>query len=114
MPASDASPAKRQRTDDVSKIVPVRSEFWPEDGNVILQAEGTQFKVHRGILSMNSDVFKDMLSLPQLSSGEELIDGCPVVHLSDSAADVAFVLQALCQRRYVVFLSISVESINHE
>lgn len=81
----------------------VRSEIWLEDGNVVLQAEGTQFKVYRGILSLNSPVFKDMFSLPQPTSGEELVEGCPVVHLSDSAADVTYVLQAFFQRRCVNF-----------
>lgn len=80
----------------------VRSEIWLEDGNVVLQAEGTQFKLHRGTLSLNSTVFKDMFSLPQATFGEKLIEGCPIVHLSDSAADVLFILQALFQRRQVI------------
>ncbi|KZP19048.1 hypothetical protein FIBSPDRAFT_791230, partial [Athelia psychrophila] len=83
-------------------IDPVRSDVWYDDGNVVLQAQNTQFKVYRGVLAQSSSVFKDMFTFPQPPSAEmELIDGCPVVHLSDRAEDVRYILQALCQREYV-------------
>lgn len=68
--------------------------MWFTDGNVILEAEETQFRVHRGVLAMHSTVFKDMFEMPQPSEGltEE---GCPVVHLSDTAADVEHLLNAV-------------------
>lgn len=101
MSTSGRSATKSKSTEDSvhSVTAPLRSEFWLDDGNVVLQAEETHFKVHRSILSINSTVFKDMFSMPQPTSGEELVEGCPVIHLSDSAADVSYVLQALCQRR---------------
>ncbi|KZP13431.1 hypothetical protein FIBSPDRAFT_797890 [Athelia psychrophila] len=73
-----------------------RSEIWFEDGNVVLQAEGTHFKVYRGALAAHSPIFKDVFAMPQPpSEGEAAIEGCPVVHLSDTAADVTIVLKAL-------------------
>lgn len=72
---------------------------WFEDGNIILQAEWTQFKVYRGILAKNSEIFKDMFAMPLPAAGEELEDGCPVVHLSDRAEDWHHVLGALFDRR---------------
>ncbi|KZP30457.1 hypothetical protein FIBSPDRAFT_926324 [Athelia psychrophila] len=106
MSASDQPPAlKRKRTEDESlegSTTPaplVRSDIWYDDGNVILQAGCTQFKLYRGVLGENSSVFKDMFSFPQPPLvGTELVDGCPVVHLSDSAEDVKYVLQAICPR----------------
>lgn len=37
------------------------NDVWFDDGNVILQAESTLFKVYRGILVQNSTVFHDMV-----------------------------------------------------
>ncbi|CAA7266000.1 unnamed protein product [Cyclocybe aegerita] len=97
---------KRKRTDsgdgDASKddnpTVTRSAEYWLEDGNIILQAENTQYRVHRSILSRQSTVFADMFSLPQppeFGPGESLVDGCPVVHLQDSAEDVGNLLDLL-------------------
>ncbi|KAF7969805.1 hypothetical protein HWV62_25918 [Athelia sp. TMB] len=45
-----------------------------------------------------------MFSFPQPPSADaEMMEGCPVVQLSDSPQDLEYVLQALCQREYVHF-----------
>lgn len=81
---------------------PTRSQsLWLEDGNVVIQAEATQFKVYRGLLALHSPIFKDMFTLPQPPSGEQLVEGCPVVRLSDAAADVSIVLETICLRKWV-------------
>ncbi|KDR79559.1 hypothetical protein GALMADRAFT_63337 [Galerina marginata CBS 339.88] len=66
---------------DVNKLK--RSSYWFDDGNIILQAENTQFRVHRSILAQNSNVFRDMFSLPQSSDEEPSIEGCVVVRVAD-------------------------------
>ncbi|KZP29322.1 hypothetical protein FIBSPDRAFT_1038987 [Athelia psychrophila] len=90
----------------------VRSEIWFHDGNIVLQAGRTQFKIYQGLLSANSTVFADMFSIPQPPlSGGDLVEGCAVIHLSDSAVDVTYVLEALCKRSHVTIdepVSISV------
>ncbi|KDR86013.1 hypothetical protein GALMADRAFT_49237, partial [Galerina marginata CBS 339.88] len=66
---------------------PLKSaDYWFDDGNVILQAENTQFRVHRGNISRHSQVFRDMFSLPQPEK-EPLFEGCPLVHVSDAPQD---------------------------
>jgi BTB/POZ domain len=91
---------KRRRTNSVpgSNSAPasanVRSKVvWIDDGNVILQAESTLFRVHRSMLSSQSTVFSDMFSFPQ-PPNEPTLDGCPIVHLSDPAKDVECFLRA--------------------
>ncbi|KZP10321.1 hypothetical protein FIBSPDRAFT_838656 [Athelia psychrophila] len=80
---------------------PTRSQsLWLEDGNVVIQAEATQFKVYRGLLALHSPIFKDMFALPQPPSGEQLVEGC-LVRLSDAAADVSIVLETICLRKWV-------------
>lgn len=37
-----------------------------DDGNILLDVRGTLFKVHRSILSVHSETFRDMFSLPQV------------------------------------------------
>lgn len=77
----------------------VRSEIWFEDGNVVLEAERKQFKVHRGMLARSSSIFRDMFTVPQPQNPEEAsVDGCVIIRLPDSAEDVEIVLQALVER----------------
>ena len=52
---------QKRRTDSEGAENPKRSEIWFEDGNIVLEAEGTQFRVHRGILSLNSPIFNTMV-----------------------------------------------------
>lgn len=83
-----------------------RSKYWLDDGNVILQAENTQFRVHRSMLSRNSSVFSDMFSIPQpphMDQGEQL-EGCPIIHLSDKASDVEYLISILYDNTRFDFL----------
>lgn len=72
-----------------------------------MQAESKQFRVLRSILSENSSVFADMFTVPQPVDGE-LVDGCPIVHVSDTAEDLHHVLKALFVRRWVLFILSSI------
>ncbi|KAJ7729089.1 hypothetical protein DFH07DRAFT_850509 [Mycena maculata] len=86
-----SSSAKRQRTEDAPIA---RSEIWHDDGSLVLQAENTQFRVHWGVLSLNSPFFQNLKGLPQ-PPDQPSIEGCPVVELPDDAADVEYLLKAL-------------------
>jgi len=72
----------------------LNARLWLDDGSVVIQAELTQFRVHRTVLSRHSQVFRNMFSVPQ-PVYEDNIEGCPIVHLSDSAQDVSHLLSAL-------------------
>lgn len=74
--------------------------LWFEHGNLILRVENSLFRVSKGLLAAHSSVFWHMLSFPQTDK-EERIDGCPVVRLHDSAADVTCFLRAIFDSRYV-------------
>ena len=70
-------------------------ELWFEEGNVIISASGLAYKVHSGVLSLHSTVFRDLLGGPALASLPETSDGCPVLRTDDRAwpfMKVAFVL----------------------
>ena len=54
-----------------------------DDGNILLVIDTTGFRVHRSILSLHSEVFQDMFSIPGMEGHSELIDGLPVVRLLD-------------------------------
>ncbi|KZT09932.1 uncharacterized protein LAESUDRAFT_645250 [Laetiporus sulphureus 93-53] len=69
-------------------------DFWLADGNVVLLAGDHAFRVHQSILCRRSDVFHNLFRVPQPEGGE-MIDGCPVVCLSDSRHDVRCLLKAL-------------------
>ena len=78
-------------------------ELWQEDGNIILVAGGTAFKVYRGLLLDHSAVFEDMFSFPQPETSPSALSftspPCPVVHLQDSPAHLKHVLLTLMPRR---------------
>ena len=63
--------------------------LWYDDGSVVLQAETTMFRVHRSILSAQSEIFKDMFAIPQSpTSTDGTVDGCPVITmLGDTMQD---------------------------
>jgi len=94
--------SKRQRSDDSFSVnvidaepIPAvtRSEYWLDDGNIVLQAENVQFRVHRSVLARHSNIFKDMFGMPQpLQPEGPMVDGFPVVYLSDAADDVKTML----------------------
>jgi hypothetical protein len=77
--------------------------LWFSDGSIVLNAEKITFRVHHSILSTHSTVFSDMLNIPQ-PLDQATIEGCPVVHLPDSAVDVACLLKALYDPLYVVLV----------
>lgn len=72
----------------------VKSDFWFADGNIVLIAASTAFKVHRGQLERHSEVFQDLFSIPQ-PEVQDLFDGCPWVEVHDAPDDVLYLLMAL-------------------
>lgn len=73
-------------------------ELWFRDGNVVLVAETTCFRVHGSILSRSSTVFRDMLELatpPASSDDTQMMEGCPIVPLTDTAHDLTVILSLL-------------------
>ncbi|KAJ7142088.1 hypothetical protein C8R43DRAFT_1109255 [Mycena crocata] len=74
-------------------------ELWFQDGNLVIQAGKSLFRVYRGILATHSPVFEDMLSFPQ-PPDSELVDGCPLVRLPDASNEVAVFLKALLNPQF--------------
>ncbi|KAJ7734579.1 hypothetical protein DFH07DRAFT_928463 [Mycena maculata] len=71
-----------------------RSEIWMPYGDIILQVQGTQFRVNRDVLAKHSAVFHDLFSVPQ-PPNEVTVEGCHIVQLSDSAEDWVLLLEFL-------------------
>lgn len=71
------------------------TEFWFDDGTVVLQVENTLYRVYRGLLSSRSTVFHDTFSIPQPVEERTEIEGCPVVQLHDRSKDFTRFLKAL-------------------
>lgn len=78
-----------------------RSQLWWEDGNIIVEAETTRFRVYKGHLATHSEFFNELFLVPQppTPDQDELVEGCPVVRVSDTAEDWEYILQALLERR---------------
>ncbi|KAI9441841.1 hypothetical protein H4582DRAFT_1849526 [Lactarius indigo] len=55
------------------------------DANIIVRSsDNVNFHVHKSVLAMSSPFFKALLSLPQ-PPDDELVDGLPVIQLSEDA-----------------------------
>ncbi len=89
--SEETPPPKRRRTDDPEtedrETARRSARFWFDDGNVVLQAEDTQFRVHRSHLALHSEIMKDCFSCPQPGDAPT-VEGCPLVLLPDSATDI--------------------------
>ena len=73
-------------------------DVWFDDGNCVLQAEDTLFRVYTGVLSKYSSFFKTLFALPQPPNDDSAVleyEGCPVVSLHDSAADMHNFLKSI-------------------
>ncbi|KIP01105.1 hypothetical protein PHLGIDRAFT_17445, partial [Phlebiopsis gigantea 11061_1 CR5-6] len=60
-------------------------QLWFEDGNVLVISRNVWFKLHRGILSRFSSVFRDMFQLADADAGHH-IQHCPAVDVTDDPA----------------------------
>ncbi|TBU28417.1 hypothetical protein BD311DRAFT_807035 [Dichomitus squalens] len=91
------------------------SEFWYEDGTIILVVRNVEFRVYRGPLVKHSPVFHDIQSITtqprdgrSSPSSPVLVDrdaDCPVVRLSDSPEDVRHMLRIVATGRVVMPLA---------
>ncbi|PIL26539.1 hypothetical protein GSI_12297 [Ganoderma sinense ZZ0214-1] len=70
------------------------ADFWLDDGNLILLAGATAFRVLRSVLVKKSAVFADMFAAGSLDATETFED-CPVVRLPDHPDDLCDFLQYL-------------------
>lgn len=78
----------------------IRGDPWLPDGNIILQAENTRFRVLQSILVGHSKVLDDMI-LQQAVEGAERQDGFVVVKVPEKADSWAHLLKAIFQHSYV-------------
>ncbi|KIK04784.1 hypothetical protein K443DRAFT_4328 [Laccaria amethystina LaAM-08-1] len=70
------------------------SDLWYDDGNIVLQAESSLFRVFLGVLATHSPIFNDIQKLPR-SQDQEMYGNCPLMVLHDKAEDLANFLRAL-------------------
>jgi hypothetical protein len=67
-----------------SATSPLESFDVPDANFIIRSSDNVNFQVHKSILAMVSPFFKDLLTLPQ-PSDSEIVDGLPVVQLSEGS-----------------------------
>lgn len=97
------------------------SDLWFTDGSVILRAENIIYRVHISQLSRHSMFFRDLFTLPQGCQADvphndndtNVLEGCPVIHLHDTAEDVSNLLTALYDGPYVSQLNAEMSLHSH-
>ncbi|PIL26553.1 hypothetical protein GSI_12311 [Ganoderma sinense ZZ0214-1] len=95
------TPDENRKTPPPSTLEDItpHDEFWFQDGNVVLVAGDVGFRVYRGLLSAQSTVFSDMFSCA-CEDGEETFEGCPIVRLSDTPQELAYLLRILLPKSW--------------
>ncbi|KAF7790175.1 hypothetical protein EIP86_001127 [Pleurotus ostreatoroseus] len=125
LPSAAAAPLVRKPTPTTRPHAAPRPitrapRLWFADGNVVLLAARTAFRVHRGQLARHSEVFADLFELPQPQidsddnederagrewdgawDGRGRVEGCAVVELHDDPAELACLLRALYDGLYL-------------
>ncbi|KAL1692003.1 hypothetical protein GGG16DRAFT_52284 [Schizophyllum commune] len=101
----------QEHIDTLLPPIITRSSLWIPDGNIVLEAEHTQFKFYRGLLARHSTFFRNLFdsmfppgSDPHIEDDIELVEGCPVVCLADSADDVGYMLHFIVDTRAFEFI----------
>ncbi|RDX48935.1 hypothetical protein OH76DRAFT_1351645 [Lentinus brumalis] len=94
--SEDSRSHKRTRNEEPQALEPLvhDAEFWLDDGNVVLVARDTVFRVYRGLLAAQSTVFADMFTSSS-SAADEVYEGCPIVRVSDSPEELRHFLRVL-------------------
>ena len=77
--------------------LPVGLDMATSNADIIIRScDSINFRVHKLVLSMSSAFFHDMFSLPQPSeSDQEVVDGLPVLRLSENAEVLTCLLTML-------------------
>ncbi|KAI0351202.1 hypothetical protein OH77DRAFT_1430000 [Trametes cingulata] len=79
-------------------------EFWLPDGNLILVAGNKGFRVYRGLLGSQCEIFRDMFSSSNPDIGQRY-DDCPVVPLADSPEYLRYLLRVLLPTTHPSFFN---------
>ncbi|KAJ7806102.1 hypothetical protein B0H14DRAFT_2382146 [Mycena olivaceomarginata] len=89
----------RERTEVAASPGQEVQELWFDDGNIVLRAGGSLYRVYRGILTSRSSVFQAMLSLAP-PPNSELVEGCPLIELADPEVEVTPFLRAIFEPEF--------------
>ncbi|KAM5539606.1 hypothetical protein V8D89_006715 [Ganoderma adspersum] len=100
--SGQARSKERVRIPHNGAVLEQHEEFWFADGNLVLVARDTAFRIYRGLLTVQLQIFEDMFASAS-SNAQESLDDCPVVHLSDTPEDLAHLLHVLLPTSRKVF-----------
>ncbi|KAF9526624.1 hypothetical protein CPB83DRAFT_816709 [Crepidotus variabilis] len=93
-PTFMSRPIKRSRSETIDLVAEKQEtvssrNFWFDDGNVVLRAEQTLFRVHGALLARHSKIFKEMFTVAQPDNSlETTLQSTPVFSLSDTVVDL--------------------------
>ena len=90
--------AKRRRSNSEEPPELVHGVPWYSDGSVVLQAEDTQFRVHKSIMSECSPVLKTLLEA-QTDQKVPTVEGCPILYLDDTKENIEYLITTFYGRR---------------
>lgn len=92
----DASTSQQGQTSTAAPLIQSQ-EHWEEDGDVVIQAKTTLFRIRMSRLVNASPIFEDMFKIGsgQTHPEQETYQGLPLVTFYDEPQDLEYFLEAL-------------------
>ena len=93
------SSSKKRKTDDTNTLKEnqkraANAGLWFTDGNIIIVAQSTPFRVHQSVISQQSVVFRNLCRLAAMGACE-FLDNVPLVRTTDNWRDFSDLLKAI-------------------
>lgn len=99
---SDAS-TKKRKVEEPADTPPLtcHGSLWYDDGNLLVVADYTLFRVHQGVLSSHSPVLKASITMaePSEDAPKNTKEGCLKITLDDAKEDVQHLIESLYDSR---------------
>lgn len=71
------------------------NDFWFRDGNIVVVAQESSFRMYLNILARHSDVPREFLNDEALAALPDWSENCPVLCTDDKASALAQLLQII-------------------
>lgn len=84
---------REDEIDILSKLSP-HERFYLPDGNLLIICEETVFRVHTGLLTLNSRILREKLAPLKLIEAEQY-EGCPCIYLPDKSHEFYVLLMVI-------------------
>lgn len=87
-PSKNDRPRKKRKLAESEILTQKSDKFWFEDGTLVLITSTKSYRIHFWVLIIQSPAFEDRFGIRRWRIHPiKLVEGCPAIHVPDSAKD---------------------------